>query len=190
MVACWSPFTTTMERHGNDEDNSDSYKGGVECWIRNNHANHGNDDNHGNPGWKPGVPQTMGLEMPEIWDHQKKICSDFLLFSDLFRFACPVFLRNARGWPVLNGVGADEVGVNFPLFYAVFPFFYAFLRFSSLFSSSPEGQGQTTAMYYKNGEFHSDPVCTAPVQNFPKRGCISPRPPGGCKNIILGDPLG
>ena len=61
---------------------------------------------------------------------------------------------------------------DFPLFfYAVFPFFlthfFAFLRFSSLFSSSPKGQGRTTAIYCKNGEFHSDPVCTDPVQNFP-----------------------
>ena len=58
----------------------------------------------------------------------------------------------------------------FPFFYAFFAFlriFVAFLRFSSLFSSSPKGQGQTTAIYCKNGEFHSDPVCTDPVQNFP-----------------------
>ena len=58
----------------------------------------------------------------------------------------------------------------FPFFYAFFAFFrifFAFLRFSSLFSSSAKGQGQTTAIYCKNGEFHSDPVCTDPVQNFP-----------------------
>ena len=28
-------------------------------------------------------------------------------------------------------------------------------------------QGQTTAIYWENGEFHSDPVCTDPVRNFP-----------------------
>ena len=49
----------------------------------------------------------------------------------------------------------------FPFFYAFFPFFYAFLCFSL------KGQGQTTAIYCKIGEFHSDPVCTDPVQNFP-----------------------
>ena len=54
------------ENDENDEDNSDSYKQGVECWIRGNHGNHGNDENHGNPGCKPQVPQTTGLEIPEF----------------------------------------------------------------------------------------------------------------------------
>ena len=36
-----------------NEDNSDSYQRGVECWIRGNHGNHENDENHGNPGCKP-----------------------------------------------------------------------------------------------------------------------------------------
>ena len=45
------------ENDENAEDNSDSYKQGVECWIRGNHRNHRNDENHGNPGCKPGVPQ-------------------------------------------------------------------------------------------------------------------------------------
>ena len=63
----------------------------------------------------------------------------------------------------LNGVGVDGVGVIFPFFYAFFPFFYTFfplflrifplfLRFSLLLL---KGQGQTTAIYCKNGEFHS-----------------------------------
>ena len=50
--------------HENDEDNSDSYKQGVECWSRGNHGNHENDENHENPGCKPRVPQTTGLEIP------------------------------------------------------------------------------------------------------------------------------
>ena len=50
----------------NDKDEVDSYKQGVECWVSGNHGNHGNDENHGNLGCKPRVPQTMGLEMPEI----------------------------------------------------------------------------------------------------------------------------
>ena len=53
------------ENDENDEDNSDSYKQGVECWIRGNHGNHENDENHENPGCKPRVPQTIGLEIPE-----------------------------------------------------------------------------------------------------------------------------
>ena len=52
-------------------------------------------------------------------------------------------------------------------------FFFAFLRFfrfSSLFFAFLRfllEQGQTTAIYWGNGEFHSDPVCTDPVRNFP-----------------------
>ena len=73
-------------------------------------------------------------------------------------------------WEVLNEVAVDGVGVIFPFFYAFFPFFTQFSPFSSLFSASPKGQGQTTAIYCKNGEFHSDPVCTDPVQNLPNLG--------------------
>ena len=53
------------ENGENDEDNLDSCKQGVECWINGNHGSHGNDENHGNPGCKPQVPQTTGLERPE-----------------------------------------------------------------------------------------------------------------------------
>ena len=68
----------------------------------------------------------------------------------------------------------------FAFFYAFFVFFTHFsfflLRFSSLFSSSPKGQGQTTAKFTaKKGEFHSDPVCTDPVQNFPVISEVSKR---------------
>ena len=42
-------------------------------------------------------------------------------------------------------------------------FFIVFLRFSPILP----GKEQTTAVYWENGEFHSDPVCTDPVQNFP-----------------------
>ena len=48
----------------NDEHNSDSYKQGAECSIGGSHENHENGENHGNPGCKARVPQTMGLEMP------------------------------------------------------------------------------------------------------------------------------
>ena len=67
---------------------------------------------------------------------------------------------------VLNGVGVDF----FPSFFAFSFFlslFFASLRFPSFFSYCPRGQGQTTAIYCKHGEFHSDPVCTNPVQNDP-----------------------
>ena len=53
------------ENDENDEDNSDSCQQGVECWIRGNHGNHENDENHENPGCKPRVPQTTGLETPD-----------------------------------------------------------------------------------------------------------------------------
>ena len=53
----------------NDEDDSDDYKQGVQCWIRGNrrnHGNHENDANHENPGFKPRVTQTTGLEIPDL----------------------------------------------------------------------------------------------------------------------------
>ena len=59
-------FHENHGNHENDEDNSDSYKQGVECWIRGNHGNPENDENHGNPGCKPRVPQTTGLERPDF----------------------------------------------------------------------------------------------------------------------------
>ena len=53
----------------------------------------------------------------------------------------------------------------FFFFLCFFSLFFAFLLFSA-FLHSPRGQRKTTAIYCKNGEFHSDPVCTDPVQNF------------------------
>ena len=63
-------------------------------------------------------------------------------------------------------------------FYSLFRFLFVFLRFFSFFSSLffvflrffpiLLEQGQTTEFYWENGEFHSDPVCTDPVRNFPK----------------------
>ena len=56
------------ENDGNDEsdeDNSDSYKQGFERWTSENHGTHENDETHENPGCKPRVPQTTGLEIPE-----------------------------------------------------------------------------------------------------------------------------
>ena len=46
----------------NDEDNSDNSKQGA--LDLQNRGNHSNEENHGHPGCKPLVPQTMGLEMP------------------------------------------------------------------------------------------------------------------------------
>ena len=73
------------ENDENDEDNSDSYKQGVECWICGNHGNHENDENHENPGCKPRVPQTTGLEIPE----------HLPLSSFMTRCLCPSFLSVA-----------------------------------------------------------------------------------------------
>ena len=69
-------------------------------------------------------------------------------------------------WEVLNGVGVDGVRriSNFLLFFARF---LCFFRCSSFFFMLL-GQEQTTAICWKKGEFHSDPVCTGPVQSFPK----------------------
>ena len=90
-------------------------------------------------------------------------------------------------WEVVNGVGVDGVGGIFPFSYAFFPFFYAFfplfLRFSLLLLKD---KGQTTAIYCKNGEFHSDPVCTDPVQNFPNIACRG----NNLRELQMGDWIG
>ena len=68
MVCVWVAFHGNDGNHANDENdehNSDSYKQGVECWIRGNQGNHENDENHRNPRCKPLVPQITGLEIPE-----------------------------------------------------------------------------------------------------------------------------
>ena len=75
-------------------------------------------------------------------------------------------------WEGLHGVGVDGVA-EIPPFFFVFlcfllrflvkRFFCVFLRFSLILL----GQGKRTAIYWENGEFHSNPVCIDPVQNFP-----------------------
>ena len=57
MVWVRVAFHENDRNHENDEDNSDSYKQGVECWIRGNHGNHENDENHENPGATHGFPK-------------------------------------------------------------------------------------------------------------------------------------
>ena len=65
-------------------------------------------------------------------------------------------------------MGSGEFSPFLPFFSVFLRFlFVLFVFFFSLLSYSPRGKGQTTAIYCKNGEFHSDPVCTHPVQNFP-----------------------
>ena len=76
-------------------------------------------------------------------------------------------------------MGSEWISPFFMHFSFFTHFFAFFLRFSSLFSSSPKGQGQTTAIYCKNGEFHSDPVCTDPVQNFPRAFFLAQNKIGG-----------
>ena len=85
--------------------------------------------------------------------------------------------QHCSRWEVLNGVGVDGVGVIFPFFYAFFVFFmnffvffFAFLRFSSLFSSSPKGQGQTTAKFTaKKGNFTPTPSAPTPCKTSQSR---------------------
>ena len=58
----------------------------------------------------------------------------------------------------------------FSFFFAFrFHWFFAFFTFfcSLRFSLIHLGQGKTTTIYWKHGQFHSDPVCNDPVQNFP-----------------------
>ena len=57
-------MTEITKNDKNDEDNSDSYKQGIECWIRGNHGNHRNDKNHRNLGANHGFPKQRVLKYP------------------------------------------------------------------------------------------------------------------------------
>ena len=101
-------------------------------------------------------------------EDQKRPSVHKIVLSIKWRFPPPSPEKSVNlGGSYKKGVGVDGVGVIFPFFMHFPPFFAHFPPFSSLFSSSPKGQGQTTAIDCKNREFHCDPVCTDPVQNFP-----------------------
>ena len=61
-------------------------------------------------------------------------------------------------------MGLEGISPFSSLFGGNLPFFGGSLR---CFGALSEHKGQITAIYWKNGEFHSDPVCTDPVENFP-----------------------
>ena len=71
MVCMWVAFHKNDGNHENDEDNSESYKQGIECWISENQGNHGNKESHEDPECKPQVHQITGLETA---DNNKKNC--------------------------------------------------------------------------------------------------------------------
>ena len=71
-------------------------------------------------------------------------------------------------------MGLEGVSPFSSLFCAFLRFFCGNLPFSALFALE---KGEITAIYWKNGEFHSDPVCTDPVENFPSKVFL--RPPSG-----------
>ena len=105
-----------------------------------------------------------GFQHKEFWAPKPPPPLEILMFG-LFPGFC---------WEVLNGVGVDGIGVIFPflrifpLFLCIFPLFLRiFPLFLRIFLLLLKDNCQTTAIYCKNGEFHSDPVCTDPVQNFP-----------------------
>ena len=69
-------------------------------------------------------------------------------------------------------MGSEEFS-HFLLFFLVFlrfSSFFFFLRFSSLFFAFLLEDKGEQLIYCKNWEFHSDPVCTDPVRNFPNLG--------------------
>ena len=103
-----------------------------------------------------------------------------------FRLLCasPLFgwVEGCFRWEVLDGVGGCRWGrSDFPPFFNAFfhfsrfffVFFFAFLRFSSLFSSSPKGQGQTTAKFTaKIGNFTPTPSASTPCKTSRFRGFL------------------
>ena len=50
-------------------------------------------------------------------------------------------------------------------------FFFAFICFFRCSPHSPSARA-TTPIYWKHGVFQSDPVCTDPIENFPKEASI------------------
>ena len=73
-------------------------------------------------------------------------------------------------WGVLNRVGVDGVGGNFPFsvvlrffaFLRSYSIFFFFLRFSLILMDNGR-----QPIYWQDGEFYADLVCSGPVQNLP-----------------------
>ena len=55
----------------------------VECWISENHGNHGNDENHGTLGCKPRVPPKPGLHIPNV--SGLPFCRTFVVMNFIVR---------------------------------------------------------------------------------------------------------
>ena len=70
-------------------------------------------------------------------------------------------------------MGSEEFSLLLRFFFVFLRFFFLFfLRFSSFFFvfslTLLEDRRKQLQLTAQNGEFHSDPMCTDPVQNFPK----------------------
>ena len=61
------------ENGENDEDSSDDYKQGVECWIRGRHGNHENDENTGIQGANHGFQRSREKDRSENEGTERKI---------------------------------------------------------------------------------------------------------------------
>ena len=59
-----SPFTKTTESRKRRKRQLRQLQ--TTSWVPGNHGNHGHDENHGNPGCKPQVPQSTGLEISNL----------------------------------------------------------------------------------------------------------------------------
>ena len=98
MVCTRVAFHENDRNHENNEtteDNSDSYKQGVECWIGGNHGNHRKDENHGNPGCKP-----RGLDtLPWSCREQAEKCQPEAFLTEVSIFELPC----GHGHPRLSG---------------------------------------------------------------------------------------
>ena len=74
MPVAFQEKARNHENVENDEENSDGYEQGIECWICENYGNHGHDENHRNPGCKPQVSQTTALEILYPTNLTKTFC--------------------------------------------------------------------------------------------------------------------
>ena len=75
-----------------------------------------------------------------------------------------------RDFPPFFPFFFSSLFLSFSSFSSLFSHFFCSFFFEFLLFSYLLGKEQTTATYWENGEFHSDPVCTNPVQNFPIGG--------------------
>ena len=120
----------------------------------------------------PPPPRCRPLKHSMTRERERKRERIFHEFGAYVSFKVGLFFSAILFWNAWgSSIGRFLIGLvrwgwrNFPPFVR---FFFCFLRFFLLVLLRQE---QATASHWRNGEFHSDPVCTDPVQSFPILFC-------------------